>query len=139
MQSMGRRDAPARGGSGPGRVLLFRGRDEQRGGAAATVEQAVAAGRVVAIDYVDRDGAASEREVEPAGLVRGLDGWYLVGRCRLRGAGRAFRLDRVAWAREVDEPVPVPAPAVQGLEPDVPVRLRRPVPGADRLEVVPET
>jgi predicted DNA-binding transcriptional regulator YafY len=106
-------------------VLLFRWREEPRGGPAETVEQAVAAGRVVAIQYVDREGAESVREVEPAGLVRGLDGWYLVGRCRLRGAGRSFRLDRVTDAWVVDEAGPAPLPVIQGLAPDVPAGVAR--------------
>ena len=58
--------------------------------------------RVVVIDYVDAEGNGTRREVEPSGLVRGTDGWYLVGWCRLRGSGRAFRLDRISHA-EVTE------------------------------------
>ena len=104
-------------------MLLFRRRHEhRRDPAVAAVEQAVATARVVAISYVDRTGERSVREVEPAGLVRGTEGWYLVGRCRLRGAGRSFRLDRVSAARVVDEPAP--PRVIRGLVPDVPVGCR---------------
>ena len=57
---------------------------------------------MVAIDYVDSEGNGTRREVEPSGLVRGTDGWYLVGWCRLRGDGRAFRLDRISHAEVTD-------------------------------------
>lgn len=49
----------------------------------------------VAFNYQSHDRTASQREVEPYGIVH-MDGrWYLVGRCRLREALRTFRLDRV--------------------------------------------
>jgi predicted DNA-binding transcriptional regulator YafY len=88
------------------RVLLFRQRDEVVDREVRrAVERAVRERRVAVLDYVDRDGATSVREVEPAGLLRGLEAWYLVGWCRLRGAGRAFRLDRICSARLTGERV----------------------------------
>ena len=55
--------------------------------AARVVEDAVVGSRVVAIDYRDRHGTATRREVEPVALVGGRDdAWYLVGHCRLRAA-----------------------------------------------------
>ncbi len=101
------------------RVLPFRRREEAvRPDVLAAVRVAVAGQRLVVIDYVDAGGAATTRAVEPAGLVRGLEGWYLVGWCRLRGAGRSFRLDRVVAAHATDERVP--RHAVRDLEPDIP-------------------
>src|SRR5450432_1007036 len=89
----------------PATVLLFRGRGEQ---VDVTVERAIRRAvhdrRVVVLDYVDRQGNGTRREVEPSGLVRGTDGWYLVGWCRLRGDGRSFRLDRISHAEVTDQP-----------------------------------
>lgn len=51
------------------------------------------------LDYVAIDGAHSERDVDPAHLVVGPNGWYLLGWCHLRQAQRVFRLDRVMAAR----------------------------------------
>ena len=103
----------------PATVLLFRRRDEQLD---ARVERAVRRAvhdrLVVAIDYVDGQGNGTRREVEPSGLVRGTDGWYLVGWCRLRGDGRAFRLDRISHA-DVTDQAALPR-VIRDLVPDVP-------------------
>jgi predicted DNA-binding transcriptional regulator YafY len=100
-------------------VLLFRRRDEQvQPGVQQAVRRAVQERLVVVIDYVDREGNGSRREVEPSGLVRGTDGWYLVGWCRLRGDGRAFRLDRISHAETTGLPA-IPR-VIRDLVPDVP-------------------
>ena len=100
-------------------ILLFRRRDEQvEPGVQQAVRLAVQDRLVVVIDYVDREGNSSRREVEPSGLLRGTDGWYLVGWCRLRGDGRAFRLDRISFARVTDQPS-MPR-LIRDLVPDVP-------------------
>ncbi|MFD7846267.1 helix-turn-helix transcriptional regulator [Nocardia sp. NPDC059764] len=59
------------------------------------VEQAVVARRVLRIEYLDRAGVLSEREVEPVALLHGGRGWYLLGWCLLRDEPRNFRLDRM--------------------------------------------
>jgi predicted DNA-binding transcriptional regulator YafY len=100
-------------------VLLFHRRDEQVDHRVEqVVRRAVHDRLVVLIDYVDRDGSGTRREVEPSGLVRGTDGWYLIGWCRLRGDGRAFRLDRISHARLTDQPAIVRL--IRDLVPDVP-------------------
>lgn len=112
-------DGGSAGGGGLARVLLFRRRDEQLSRAVIrAVQEAVARRRLLVIDYADRGGTVTTREVEPAGLLRGADAWYLVGWCRLRGEGRAFRLDRIGAAVIRDEIVP--AHAIRDLAPDVP-------------------
>ena len=63
------------------------------------VQRAIADQRVVVLDYLDQSGTASQREVEPVGVVSLDDAWYLVGWCRLRKAARTFRLDRIADAQ----------------------------------------
>jgi predicted DNA-binding transcriptional regulator YafY len=67
------------------------------------VEDAVAARRVLHIEYVDKHGASTERVVEPVMLLAGTEGWYLVAWCRLRDELRAFRLDRIVAAHVTGE------------------------------------
>ncbi|WP_329139271.1 YafY family transcriptional regulator [Streptomyces sp. NBC_01476] len=59
------------------------------------VADALSTRRVLRIGYGDRAGAATLREIEPLGYVGTATHWYLVGWCRLRGAVRAFRTDRI--------------------------------------------
>jgi predicted DNA-binding transcriptional regulator YafY len=101
-----------------GRMRLTAGADRPppRGHPALSViEEAVARHRVVRIGYADKDGTITSRDVEPVSLVGSKHHWYLIGWCRLRGAARAFRLDRVqravltgaeATPRHFDEVVP---------------------------------
>jgi len=70
------------------------------------IEDAVAARRVVTIDYVDGEGRATSRQVEAHGLYRGEGHWYLIGWCRLREGGRLFRLDRIGAVAATDEFAP---------------------------------
>jgi predicted DNA-binding transcriptional regulator YafY len=103
----------------PATVLLFRRRDEQVDGRVErALRKALSECLVVTIDYVDAEGNGTRRDVEASGLVRGTDGWYLVGWCRLRGDGRAFRLDRISHADLTDRPA-IPR-VIRDLVPDVP-------------------
>jgi predicted DNA-binding transcriptional regulator YafY len=70
----------------------------------SAIADAVAGTRVLALGYVDKRGIVSRREVEPLGYVAGPQGWYLVAWCRLRGAVRAFRLDRIRTVTVTGEP-----------------------------------
>lgn len=80
--------------------------DDSTSRARRVVEECVVTGTVVSLDYTDRDGRSSIREVEPYELVLGPgDLGYVVGWCRLRSDVRLFRLDRVAAATALDEPV----------------------------------
>jgi predicted DNA-binding transcriptional regulator YafY len=64
-------------------------------GLLSTLALAVREGRRVHLAYVAWDGAASERELDPYGLVF-LDGrWFTAGYCHLRRDRRLFRLDRI--------------------------------------------
>lgn len=86
---------------------------------------AVAARLVVEIDYEDKLGRPSTRLVEPVGLLSGEHGWYLLGRCRMREADRAFRLDRVRAVRSTKEAAP--SRSLEELLGDVPgMRTRAP-------------
>lgn len=58
--------------------------------------------RCVVIDYVDRNGATTLREIEPQFLYLSMPVWYLLAWDRLRGAVRHFRADRIRRVTPVD-------------------------------------
>ena len=70
------------------------------------VEAAVVGRQVVELGYRDRHGAVTERTVEAQGLHLSEDTAYLIGWCRLRQGGRAFRLDRIASITPTGETAP---------------------------------
>lgn len=78
-----------------GRVHLILPADDKPVQPSPLIEEAIVKRRVLDIDYTDRNGAISRREVEPYGVLVGRDAWYLLGWCRLREATRVFRLDRI--------------------------------------------
>ncbi len=69
------------------------------------VETAVRDHVVVKLRYVDAEGVVTVRAVEAHGFYGAVDGWYLVGWCRLREGGRIFRLDRITRATLTSEQV----------------------------------
>jgi predicted DNA-binding transcriptional regulator YafY len=77
------------------------------------VADALSAGRVLRIRYGDREGAATERAIEPLGYVGSPTHWYLVAWCRLRQGVRAFRTDRIHQVTVTTE-----APPTREIEPD---------------------
>ena len=58
-------------------------------------EQAFTANRVLRFDYVDREGHASRRRVEPHGLLVRAPLWYIIASDLDKDAARIFRMDRV--------------------------------------------
>jgi proteasome accessory factor B len=62
---------------------------------ARVIAEAVTGRLVIRLHYRDAGGHVSVREVDPVTCLVHRDHWYLVGMCRLRGAIRAFRFDRV--------------------------------------------
>ncbi len=69
-----------------------------------SVEEAVRRQVVVNLDYEDRDGNETTRAVDAVGFVRQPDGWFLIGWCHVREAGRMFRLDRITRANLTRRP-----------------------------------
>ncbi|MFJ9574866.1 helix-turn-helix transcriptional regulator [Streptomyces sp. NPDC101191] len=67
------------------------------------VEQALTDSTVLRLSYVDAAGQASDRTVEPAGLLTADGKWYVIAWCRTRQAGRGFRLDRITAAHPTGE------------------------------------
>jgi predicted DNA-binding transcriptional regulator YafY len=71
-----------------------------------SVEKAVRRQVVVNLSYRDERGAETDRAVEAVGFFKGNDDWFLIGWCRLRNAGRIFRLDRIQTARLTKQSFP---------------------------------
>ncbi|MGI5147152.1 helix-turn-helix transcriptional regulator [Plantactinospora sp. CA-294935] len=71
-----------------------------------TAGDALLSRTVLAIEYVDRNGATSHRLIEPVELLGAGRQWYLVGWCRLRQEVRGFRLDRMRRAAPTNETAP---------------------------------
>jgi predicted DNA-binding transcriptional regulator YafY len=81
--------------------------DLDRTSVPAVVEEAVATRKVIRLAYVDRNGSATDRDVEPVAFVSGVRAWYLIGWCRLREGPRLFRADRIRRASLLEEVAPV--------------------------------
>jgi predicted DNA-binding transcriptional regulator YafY len=67
---------------------------------------ALRTGQLLHLAYVDRDGIATSRNVEPMGFVGKGGDWYLIAWCRLRDGPRAFRGDRIIEATPLGERPP---------------------------------
>jgi len=67
------------------------------------VERAVERRSTIRIGYRDRDGTVTTRPVEAHGMHLTAAGAYLLGWCRLRDAGRTFRLDRIVNVHDTGE------------------------------------
>jgi predicted DNA-binding transcriptional regulator YafY len=80
--------------------------DDTPTGAPRGLVAALRTGQVLRIGYTDREGDATERDVEPMGFVGKGDNWYLVAWCRLRGGLRAFRGDRIVQVEPLIERAP---------------------------------
>ena len=70
------------------------------------VADALRTGHVLQITYVDRNGTATLRNVEPMGFVGKSGDWYLIAWCRLRNGLRAFRGNRITEAKSTGERPP---------------------------------
>jgi proteasome accessory factor B len=64
----------------------------------------VEARKRVTLTYQSSGGDATEREVDPYGLVYSGGDWQLVGHCHLRAAPRTFRVDRIEQLRVAGKP-----------------------------------
>jgi predicted DNA-binding transcriptional regulator YafY len=77
------------------RVAFIRPRVAELASLDHRLEQAVLEREVVVLDYADRAGESTRREVEPIGFMASDRNWYLVAWCRMRQDGRSFRTDRI--------------------------------------------
>jgi predicted DNA-binding transcriptional regulator YafY len=65
----------------------------------ALFEAAFLGGRGLAFRYLDQAGKATQRRVEPHGLLVQPPVWYLLARDADKGVPRTFRMDRIAGPR----------------------------------------
>ncbi|RZU53625.1 HTH domain-containing protein [Krasilnikovia cinnamomea] len=70
-----------------------------------TLDAAIAARHTLTLDYEDRAGVLTRRDVRPLGLTFWGQAWTLVAWCELRQDPRMFRVDRIA-AMEVGATFP---------------------------------
>jgi predicted DNA-binding transcriptional regulator YafY len=75
----------------------------------APMQQAIAGHHVLELAYHDKEGHATQRSVEPIGLVFYNFTWHLVGWCQLRQAYRQFRVSRVQQLTATSLPFTNPA------------------------------
>ena len=71
--------------------------DDRRQYLLATVSHAIATRCRLHISYVaaSRDGARTERTIDPYAIVPYLRSWHMIGYCHLREDVRVFKLDRI--------------------------------------------
>jgi predicted DNA-binding transcriptional regulator YafY len=72
----------------------------------AAVARALHERRVLRIGYADGAGVETERFVEPVALAGHGEHGYLLAWCRLRGAPRVFRTDRLRRGEVTEETAP---------------------------------
>ncbi len=66
------------------------------------LNESIARGTVVRVDYCDANGARTERDIEPLALVFFWQSWFLYAWCRLRSAFRCFRITRLGSVTPTD-------------------------------------
>jgi predicted DNA-binding transcriptional regulator YafY len=76
------------------------GRGEQPTAILAQLRRAIDAQRCIRLSYRDRDGAATQRTVEPLGLVAKAGVWYVIGSETDKGY-RTFRAERVLGVEQL--------------------------------------
>jgi predicted DNA-binding transcriptional regulator YafY len=75
-------------------------------GGPLVIQEAITARHVLRLDYRDRQGVITSREVEPVAFAGTRAHWYLIAWCRLRDGARAFRMDRIHAAVDTGESAP---------------------------------
>lgn len=90
--------AELRGRSGHSRVFVPQRWHEARAGIIDDLHAAIAARRVLRVEYRDSGGAGSTREIEPLCLACWGPVWTLGAWCRLRLAFRNFRPNRMQFS-----------------------------------------
>ena len=76
----------------------------------AVLSRGVKEGRRVRLEYANKAGRTSLRDLEPYAVAKRSEVWHVVGYCRLRRDVRVFRVDRVRSAVLQDETFTPPEP-----------------------------
>jgi predicted DNA-binding transcriptional regulator YafY len=106
------------------RIRVIQGPPGSDGPDAQLIQKALVDGVAVALTYTDAEARATQRTVDPHGIVGTRNGWYLVAWCRMRQAPRAFRLDRITGASLTSEPI-TPR-SLDAMLPDFPFEVAEP-------------
>lgn len=67
------------------------------------LQQAIAAKKLIELNYNNAKGEITERVIEPVGITQYGLGWHLIGWCRYRKEYRDFRIDRITDFKVLDE------------------------------------
>lgn len=79
----------------------------------AELRSAAAASSVVSIEHTSlASGETTERDIEPWIVFTTMGNWYVRGHCRLAGAERVFRIDRIRRAETLGEKFEPPRTAL---------------------------
>src|SRR5829696_6068989 len=78
------------------------------GSVVLTLADAARQHRRVRLGYRSWRGEHTDRDLDPYSLVFHSGRWYVTGHDQLRGSVRTFRVDRVQWARMLDDTFPAP-------------------------------
>ncbi len=70
----------------------------------SVMENAIEKERTVSVKYVDRNGNQSVREIEPHVIVMKQGLWYVYAFCRTRNEFRTFKISRITYAHETENP-----------------------------------
>ncbi len=70
----------------------------------STVQNAIAAKKIIEIQYINQKEEASKRQLEPIGLVFYALSWHVIGWCHLRNEYRDFKLSRIKHLKMTDIP-----------------------------------
>jgi predicted DNA-binding transcriptional regulator YafY len=70
----------------------------------SALQSAITSSHILELDYQNKEGLASKRQVEPIGLVFYAFSWHLIAWCHLRQEYRDFRVTRIQAMRCLDVP-----------------------------------
>lgn len=70
----------------------------------SALQSAITQSHILELDYQNKEGIASKRQVEPIGLVFYSLAWHLIAWCHLRNEYRDFRVTRIQAMRCLDAP-----------------------------------
>lgn len=85
--------------------LWMRSGPAERPPTARLIDEALRRQVVLELGFIDKRGQRTTRAVEPMALARTHGGWSLLAWCRLRAAGRWFRLDRIERVHLTRHPI----------------------------------
>ena len=70
----------------------------------ATLQSALSGQQIIEVEYTNKNGITSQRQVEPIGLAFYNFSWHLIGWCHRRHAYRDFRVSRIRRLKSTSLP-----------------------------------